>query len=279
MQGIPDKGFTHGGVFHADDVFSTALLTILNPSIVITRGIELPSDFAGIVFDVGGGPFDHHGSCRKERPNGIPYAAFGLLWKQYGTLLLEAEDAEAFDASFIQPLDDADNGGKPCALAQLVSDFNPEPTGGLVAYDEAFDSAVTWARGVLSRRLEKVRYARKSRHLVARCMEKCDGRVLILSKYVPWKDAVAGSNYELVVYPSVRGGYNIQSVPKNGRQNVSPCLFPAEWRGRDAVELRQISGVSDITFCHPSGFLSSAESLEGAIRVAHLAMEKAGASL
>ena len=27
---VPDQGFTHAGTFHADDVFSTALLRILN---------------------------------------------------------------------------------------------------------------------------------------------------------------------------------------------------------------------------------------------------------
>ena len=38
---IPAKGFTHGGKFHADDVFSTALLQILRPDIQITRGFTV----------------------------------------------------------------------------------------------------------------------------------------------------------------------------------------------------------------------------------------------
>ena len=38
---IPDKGFTHGGKFHADDVFSAALLRYLNPNIVIQRGFAV----------------------------------------------------------------------------------------------------------------------------------------------------------------------------------------------------------------------------------------------
>ena len=57
---IPAKGFTHGGKFHADDVFSTALLQILRPDIQVTRGFVVPDDFDGIVYDVGGGMFDHH---------------------------------------------------------------------------------------------------------------------------------------------------------------------------------------------------------------------------
>ena len=46
---IPAKGFTHGGKFHADDVFSTALLQILRPDIQIIRGFTVPDDFDGIV--------------------------------------------------------------------------------------------------------------------------------------------------------------------------------------------------------------------------------------
>ena len=36
------KAFTHGGKFHADDIFSSALLLYLNPEIQITRGNQVP---------------------------------------------------------------------------------------------------------------------------------------------------------------------------------------------------------------------------------------------
>ena len=52
--------FTHSGKFHADDVFSAALLLYLNPEITITRGNRVPDDFEGIVFDIGRGRYDHH---------------------------------------------------------------------------------------------------------------------------------------------------------------------------------------------------------------------------
>lgn len=44
------KAFTHSGKFHADDVFSSALLLYLNPQITITRGNRVPEDYDGIVF-------------------------------------------------------------------------------------------------------------------------------------------------------------------------------------------------------------------------------------
>ena len=36
--------FTHSGKFHADDVFSAALLLYLNPEITITRGNRVPDE-------------------------------------------------------------------------------------------------------------------------------------------------------------------------------------------------------------------------------------------
>ena len=38
--------FTHGGKFHADDVFSAALLLHFNPQLTIQRGNRVPEDFA-----------------------------------------------------------------------------------------------------------------------------------------------------------------------------------------------------------------------------------------
>ena len=81
---IPANGFTHAGKFHADDVFATALLQIIRPDIRITRGFVVPDDFDGIVYDIGFGMFDHHQEPREYRANGIPYAAFGLLWRVLG---------------------------------------------------------------------------------------------------------------------------------------------------------------------------------------------------
>ena len=85
---VPAKGFTHGGKFHADDVFSTALLQIVRPDFTVQRGFTVPDDFDGIVYDVGGGEFDHHAEPREERYNGVPYAAFGKLWRELGAGLV-----------------------------------------------------------------------------------------------------------------------------------------------------------------------------------------------
>ena len=109
---IPAKGFTHGGKFHADDVFATALLMIVRPDIKVTRGFVVPDGFDGIVYDVGCGMFDHHQEPRESRPNGVPYAAFGLLWRVLGAQLVGAHQARLLDENFVQPLDLNDNTGE-----------------------------------------------------------------------------------------------------------------------------------------------------------------------
>ena len=106
------KAFTHSGKFHADDVFSYALLLYLNPAITITRGNKVPKDFDGIVFDIGRGKYDHHQKDSRIRENGIPYAAFGLLWEELGKGILGEELAAKFEESVIQPLDNNDNTGE-----------------------------------------------------------------------------------------------------------------------------------------------------------------------
>ena len=104
-------------------------------------------------------------------------------------------------------------------------------------------------------------------------MEKCDGEILILSKFVPWKSVVIDSGYKYVVYPSNRGGYSIQGVPVSTEDNTLICDFPKSWCGKEADELRKISGIKTLRFCHPNGFMAAAETLEDAVKAAKLSLE------
>ena len=118
------KAFTHSGKFHADDVFSAALLLYINPEIAISRGNKVPDDYDGIVFDIGRGAYDHHQRDSRIRENGISYAAFGLLWEALGSEILGEELAAEFDEAFVQPLDNNDNTGEKNELATLIGNFN-----------------------------------------------------------------------------------------------------------------------------------------------------------
>lgn len=269
---IPQKALTHAGVFHADDVFATALLTLLFPSIEVMRSNTVPEGFDGIVYDIGGGEFDHHGDNPIRRQNGVPYSSFGLLWKRYGMRLLDEEDAHEVDEGLVQPIDLSDNTGAANPLSLCVKDFNPLSASSPQDFDKAFWEAVVWARGILERRIRSLSYARSCARYVRDRMRACDGRVLVLDRMVPWKQAVVGSGYAFVVYPSLRGGFNVQGVPVSLDDSALVLPFPKAWRGRDAATLRQLTGIQGFTFCHASGFLAAVGTAEEGRRLARLAM-------
>ena len=77
------SAFTHSGKFHADDVFSAALLLYLNPEITITRGNKVPEDYNGLVFDIGRGQYDHHQKDSRIRDNGVQRSSLIRYHKIY----------------------------------------------------------------------------------------------------------------------------------------------------------------------------------------------------
>lgn len=267
------RAFTHNGVFHADDVFSSALLMLINPEIVIKRGSTVPENYDGIVFDIGSGQFDHHQASRRVRGNGVPYAAFGLLWEAYGRLVLEDEDARRFDENFIQPLDESDNTGKDHVLAQCVSEWNPQWNEPDADRMRRFERAVTWAGQLLEAKFRAIRAQREAIGQIHIWMQEQSGPILWLHKAMPWKEAVRGTEFLYVCFPSVRGGYMIQAVPKDGSELKLKKPFPAEWCGKAAEELRILTGIETFTFCHNSGFLCAADTREDAGKVAQTAVE------
>lgn len=271
--GIPELGFTHAGRFHADDVLSAALLKILNPEIRIYRGFQIPKGFSGIVFDIGDGPFDHHQRNSPRRPNGVPYASFGLLWKEYGHFFLPEAEALRFDEKFIQPIDLDDNSGTGHLLSNLLGSFNPSWDSDDNP-DERFFEAVEVAEKILRRKLESLAAIERGHLLVEEALKHMENQVVVLKEYIPWKPVLIPSPAEFVIFPSARGGYSLQCIPKdfNGKTG-NKVLLPQSWYGRPTDELVEVSGVQDIIFCHASGFMATVASLEGALKMAKIAQE------
>ena len=266
---IPAKGFTHGGKFHADDVFATALLRILRPDFAVQRGFEVPPGFDGIVYDIGDGMFDHHSANRELRPNGVPYAAFGLLWRVFGAQLVGANQARLLDENFVQPLDLNDNTGESCLLADAIGGFNPlwdskdDP-------DACFARAVEFARVILQNNLDGANAVNRADELVRQAYRAMRDGVVVLPCYAPWKNALYRTDAQFVVYPSQRGGWAAQCV--NDRLTGRPKRpFPQSWAGQPAPVLAQRSGLADLRFCHASRFMITAATKESALAACRLA--------
>lgn len=265
---VPEKGFTHGGKFHADDVFSAALLRYLNPQIEIIRGFQVPEQFDGIVFDIGGGRFDHHQQNAEVRENGVPYAAFGLLWREAGAGIVGEAEARRFDEKFVQPLDLSDNTGCKNDIADIIALYYPN-WNEVQNIDTAFSEAVAWAETILRRKFLKIESIKKAAEVIGQDLDKQKEGVAILTHHAPWKQLVEHTEIEFVIYHSKRGGYCAQAVEIDDIETDGPkplkCPFPIAWRGQDANVLPVISGVPGLHFCHNSGFLIAADTIDDAI--------------
>ena len=267
------KAFTHGGKFHADDVFSSALLLYINPEIVISRGNKVPEDFDGIVFDIGRGRYDHHQKDSRIRENGVPYAAFGLLWEVLGKEILGEELAEKMDESFIQPLDINDNTGEKNELATLIGNFNP-PWDAKGGSDEAFFQAVSVAGMILENKFERYRGNARADQRVEQVLEEHNpkDRILVLPEFIPCQKALAETEIAFVIFPSNRGGYCIQPQKREYSMNYK-CSFPSQWLGLEGEELVKETGLSSAVFCHKGGFLMTVGELEDAKAACKKALE------
>ena len=267
--------FTHSGKFHADDVFSAALLLYLNPEIQIIRGNQVPEEFSGIVFDIGRGQYDHHQKDSRVRENGISYAAFGLLWETLGKEILGEELAKTFDEDFVQPLDNNDNTGEKNELASLIGNFNPG-WDSRENQDEAFFQAVSVAGMILENKFERYRgnerADKRTEEILKAHKEVEESRILILPEFIPCQRRLSETDIAFVVFPSNRGGYCIQPQKKEYSLNYK-CSFPVEWLGKEKEELAAVTGLESAGFCHKGGFLMTTGTLEDAEKACRISLE------
>lgn len=272
MLQIPDAAFTHGGTFHADDVFAAALLKLCRPEITIQRGFTVPPDFGGLVFDIGGGAFDHHQKNSPVRPNGVPYAAFGLLWRALGAGLVGGTDARRFDEGFVQPLDLDDNTGCGNQLATVIAAYNPR-WDGTDSPDDCFAEAVALAQDMLAHKLETIRSVQRAADEVNGALAGMKRRIVRLPRFAPWKQQLIPSKARFVVYPSPRGGWAAQAVPASFGSPALKTPFPEHWAGAEEADLPGLSGIGTLRFCHTGRFLITAGTEEDAVAACEAAME------
>lgn len=283
------KAFTHSGKFHADDVFSSALLLYLNPQITITRGNRVPEEYDGIVFDIGRGRYDHHQRDSRVRENGVPYAAFGLLWEELGSGILGGTLAQRFDEEFVQPLDNNDNTGEKNELASLIGNFNPvwdetEAADGVTeekrdrGLSVGFLRAVQVAGMVLENKFARYRADARADEKINQVLamqetQGGDARILVLPEFVPCQKRLKETDIAFVIFPSNRGGYCIQPQKKPDSMNYK-CSFPKQWLGLENEELQKATGLASAGFCHKGGFLMTVGDEADAIRACEISLEE-----
>lgn len=291
---------THSGSFHPDDVFAVgALLFFLEgkgTDVRVIRSREADAVSAGdFVVDVGGvydemtNRFDHHQpEGAGVRPNGVPYAAFGLVWKKYGAEISGSVSvADALEVLLVQPIDYGDNLGLP--LSEIVSGIYPYTIDRLISafgntyeekdrnVDEVFLEIVAFAKKLLLREITKARALEHAKTYVERAYREAeDKRIVVLDAEYPWYPVLSKFPEPLfVAFPDGKSGnWGVLAVRKDMYRFENRKDFPNAWAGKRDAELREISGVPDAVFCHNNLFFAVAKTRAGALALAQKALTK-----
>jgi len=285
---------THNGTFHADDLFATATLSILNNGnikVVRTRDPEM-FEKGDYVYDVGGiydpekNKFDHHQKGFDEkRENGIIYSSFGLVWKKFGLQLTGSEKAMlSIDKHLVAPIDAGDNGidlveNKYDISQYLIQDFfriiRPTWRETDAGIDINFLRGVEIAKEILLREITYAKDAILADEAILSIYQNTkDKRVIILDKNYAKKEILEKLIETIyVVYPrETDHSWGVEAIRKDFRSFENKKNLPNAWGGLRDKELQNITGVSDAVFCHKALFMIVSKSKEGAIKLAEKAL-------
>jgi uncharacterized UPF0160 family protein len=290
---------THSGGFHADDVFAIAVLRLAHGEtleVVRTRDREEQAA-ADLRVDVGGkddpatGDFDHHQrGGAGERPNGIRYASFGLVWREHGEAIAGSrEAADGVDAFLVQGVDANDTGQtiteslvadvRPLSVSGVIGGFNPLWDEDLTPTEEdaRFLEAVALAEDILRRSIAGAQAWQRARALVQAAIDRAeDPRIVELERNMPWREPLVSAAPEAryVIYPK-SAGWALNAVPVDLGSFDNRLDLPESWGGLTDEALQAETGVPDAIFAHPARFYASAGSRAGILALARLALEQA----
>ena len=232
------------------------------------------------------------------------YASAGLVWREYGVAYVQQaaqrlgvpvdetaarEVADDVDASLVRYLDLVDTGAADVApgifglsslLAQLNATWLEE-----APLDAAARATLQLERfregmAIVQRFLDRFILRRIGQSLAADkvrgAQRLLQGRVLYLADGgLPWTRVVVDEMPEVrfVVYPEWDTNQHIvRTVPVKMGSFDARLDLPQAWGGLRNSELAAASGVPDAVFCHTNLFIGGATSLEGAVRMAEIAL-------
>jgi uncharacterized UPF0160 family protein len=286
---------THSGKFHADDVMATAILRLLLGDIKVTRtrdeNILRKLDF---VYDISLGEFDHHQLNKEIRENNIPYAACGLVWREFGSRIIQKFDSQLeendiisifdyVDKNLVQGIDATDNGIdikseiKVTSISDIIQSFNPTWDSS-DSKDEAFEEATQYATEVIKRIISRQVSVIKARSIVNEAFQNRNiNEIMVLKNGCPWLQQLLkidlNNEVLFVISPDDNNAeYKIQTVRKTvdtfeARKDILESI-----RGKSSEEINSIIKIDDAIFCHKAGFIASTKSMESALKIAKLSV-------
>lgn len=294
------KVVTHNGKqFHNDEVNGWVEITELNPNAELIRDRD-PKSFedADLVFDVGGEGFryDHHKTNREKRANGIFYCGAGLLWRDFGYLIVKKyapnfteEEIQLvvakMDTDYFTSICAEDNGQRiyssnhrVITYSQIMYNFCPTEEDKSDGTTEFFQ-AVEFVRIIFRRELKNViDYVKKVSELKPELKKKEIPEIFVIDDNTPWSESALEALIDIdkdvlyIVYKSSSGLYMTQAVGVKYGEFTNRKDLPSAWKGKRDSALEKVTGVEGAVFCHAGLFLAGAMTKEGAIKLANLAV-------
>ena len=293
------KLVTHNGSFHADDIFSSAALSILLEKknekfeIIRTRDKEIikSADFVydvGDIYDKNTNRFDHHQKGGAgQRANGILYSSFGLVWEKFGEEICgDRKASEMIDRKLVQSVDAYDNGmslvekkhiASPYLLDHMFLSMHLTWREDEKKIDELFQKSLNIAKEILKREIKQSLDILKAEEIILEIYQKSiDKRLIILDKKYPYEEILNKFKEPMYVVFERRDAnkfWEVEAIRDDFKSFVNRKDFPTSWAGLRDEDLQKISGVDDALFCHRGLFMAVAKSKAGAIKLAQIAVE------
>ncbi|MCB2307745.1 MYG1 family protein [Clostridium estertheticum] len=286
---------THSGKFHADDVMATAILRLLlgDIKVIRTRDEEVLKKL-DFVYDISLGEFDHHQLDKEIRENNIPYAASGLVWREFGSRVIQKFNSgfdeddiisifDYIDKTLVQGIDAIDNGidskaeFKVTSISDIIQNFNPTWDDDS-SKDDAFEEAVGFAIVVIKRIISRQVSVIKARDIVNKGFQNREiNEIMVLKNGCPWLQQLLkidiNSEVLFVISPGDNNAeYKIQTVKKTAGTFEARKDLVESIRGKSSEEINSIIKIDDAIFCHKAGFIASTKSLTSALKIAKLSI-------
>jgi uncharacterized UPF0160 family protein len=284
---------THDGVFHADEVFATALIKLIAKSnnnenkieVVRTRNPKILQEYleleTSIVIDVGNSEFDHHQELKYNTINGeeVPMSSFGLVHKKFLELDLIMFDKDL--QSLVTEIDKADNGVAPSTISTLIRTFTPNWNDKSdTAMEDAFKKAVKFAKGILKNMLEKTNSSLLAEETIKDEIQNLKKQellydtkrnYLILQSFIPFQETIIKYNETVSEEDKIKFVIN-KNKNKYNLHTIKKALGSFE-NHIDLISLDMAKELGiNVDFIHNNKFFAVADSMEALEEIIAISM-------
>lgn len=161
------------------------------------------------------------------------------------------------------------------SMTSMIASFRPTDSDNKDAWnmDLAFEAALNISEVILTRLIKtQIDVTLNQYYLHKVCSRK--EQIVILDRYVPhWENIVTKHPDPVyIVYPDVSGQWRCQCVPFGKGDFGKRKALPEKWAALSDVDFQLETGVEDAVFCHNARFICGAQSKEGTLELARLAL-------